>query len=36
MIDYSKFSKFDGKKPEFKKADTFDEIVDKSLLRLIN
>ena len=35
---YSKFSKFDGKKPEFIVADTFDEIVDKSknkVLRLI-
>ena len=36
---YSKFSKFDGKKPEFIVADTFDEIVDKSknkVLRLIS
>ena len=36
---YSKFSKFDGKKPEFIVADTFDEIVDKSknkVIRLIS
>ena len=36
---YSKFSKFDGKKPEFIVADSFDEIVDKSknkVLRLIS
>ena len=36
---YSKFSKFDGKKPEFIVADTFDEIVDKSknkVLKLIS
>ncbi|MDC0598005.1 ATP-binding domain-containing protein, partial [Candidatus Pelagibacter sp.] len=36
---YSKFSKFDGKKPEFIVADTFDEIVEKSkskILRLID
>ena len=36
---YSKFSKFDGKKPEFIVADNFDEIVDKSknkVLRLIS
>ena len=36
---YSKFSKFDGKKPEFIVADSFDEIVDKSknkVLKLIS
>ena len=36
---YSKFSKFEGKKPEFIVADTFDEIIEKSIskiLRLIN
>lgn len=32
---YSKFSKFDGKKPEFIVADTFDEIVDKSKNKVI-
>ena len=37
--NYSKMSKFDGKKPEFIAADTFDEIIDKSknkVLKLIN
>src|SRR6056300_1004272 len=36
---YSKLSKFDGKKPEFIAADSFDEIIDKSknkVLKLIN
>ena len=37
--NYSKLSRFDGKKPEFIAADSFDEIIDKSknkVLKLIN
>ena len=34
-VDYSKFSKFDGKKPEFIAANDFDDLVKKSTNKIL-